>query len=115
MRLGRVCPVLVTQKGALLKAFHAARRRVVLYLDTLLEPQLSERDQGSRPGHFMGVSPDTRRSLAVAPLIPDQRCYGEAPGRLRCGSQDGLVQVWRNRRPEARLFSSMICRGHTAD
>ena len=25
------------------------------------------------------------RSLPVAPLIADQRCYGEAPGRLRRG------------------------------
>ena len=37
----------------------------------------------------MGVSPDTRRSLAVAPLIPDQRCYGETPASLAGGSGAG--------------------------
>jgi hypothetical protein len=44
MRLDGVSPLLATQKGALLKAFYAARRRVVPYLDTSLEPPLSERD-----------------------------------------------------------------------
>jgi hypothetical protein len=32
-----------------------------------------------------GDSPDTRRTLAVVPLIRDQRYYGEAPARLRRG------------------------------
>ena len=27
------------------------------------------------------IAPQPRRSLAVAPLIADQRCYGEAPAR----------------------------------
>ena len=31
------------------------------------------------------ASPDTRRTLAVAPLIGDKRCYGECPARLRRG------------------------------
>jgi len=29
------------------------------------------------------ASPDTRRRLAVAPLIGDKRCYGESPARPR--------------------------------
>ena len=29
------------------------------------------------------ASPDTRRTLAVAPLIGDKRCYGECPARRR--------------------------------
>ena len=33
-----------------------------------------------------GASPDTRRTLAVAPLIADQRCYGECPASVRRGS-----------------------------
>jgi hypothetical protein len=33
-----------------------------------------------------GDPPDTRRSLPVVPLIPDQRYYGEVPGRFRGGS-----------------------------
>jgi hypothetical protein len=33
----------------------------------------------------MGDSPDTRRSLAVAPLIPDPRGYGETPVGPRWG------------------------------
>ena len=41
----------------------------------------------------MGDWPDTRRILAVAPLIGDQRCYGETPVRLAGGSRGG----WRNR------------------
>jgi hypothetical protein len=40
----------------------------------------------------MGDSLEPHRNLAVAPLIPDQRCYGEAPVRLRRGPRDGLVQ-----------------------
>src|ERR1035441_10921380 len=40
--------------------------------------------------------PEPHRNLAVAPLIGDQRCYGEVPVRLRWGPQDGLVQVGRN-------------------
>ena len=87
MRLGGVSPLLATQKGALLKAFHAARRRVVPYLDTSLEPPLSERDQVSRPGHFMGVSPDTRWTLAgddfQLGLEVLRRGSGECPARLR--------------------------------
>jgi len=50
-----------------------------------------------------GVSPDTRRSLAVAPLIGDKRCYGEAPARLRGGygpvSGNGPPE-WRGLRNE---------------
>ena len=32
------------------------------------------------------TSPDTRRTLAVAPLIADKRCYGECPASVRRGS-----------------------------
>ena len=51
-------------------------------------------------------SRDTRRSLAVVPLIGDQRCYGEAPARLRRGPRDARVQGWRNKGPVARLFGA---------
>ena len=40
---------------------------------------------GKSHGSLAGASPDTRRSLAVVPLIPDQRYCGEAPARLRWG------------------------------
>jgi hypothetical protein len=33
----------------------------------------------------MRHSPDTRRTLAVAPLIRDKRCYGECPASVRRG------------------------------
>ena len=46
--------------------------------------------------------PSPRRSLTVAPLIADQRCYGVAPVWLWCGPREDLVQGWTNRRPEAR-------------
>ena len=39
--------------------------------------------------HGSGISrasPDPHRRLAVAPLIADQRCYGESPVRVRRGS-----------------------------
>jgi len=56
------------------------------------------------PAHTSVAAPDPRRRLAVVPLIPNQRYYGESPARVRGGPQDGLVQGWRNRGPEARLF-----------
>jgi hypothetical protein len=39
----------------------------------------------------MGDSPDTRRTLAVVPLSPGQRYYGEAPVRLRRGPRDARL------------------------
>ena len=36
------------------------------------------------------ASPETHRSLPVAPLIGDKRCYGEAPVCLRWGNGDML-------------------------
>ena len=42
-----------------------------------------------RPPNRMRAPPESRRSLPVAPLIGDQRCYGEAMGRLR-GDYGGL-------------------------
>ena len=38
------------------------------------------------------ASPEMSRSLAIAPLIGDKRCYGEAPAHLRQGS-GGLMVV----------------------
>src|ERR1035441_2383777 len=35
-----------------------------------------------RPHSPTVASPDTRRSLPVAPLIADKRCYGDSPARL---------------------------------
>ena len=54
----------------------------------------------------MGDSPDTRRSLAVAPLIPNQRGNGETPVGPRRGPRDARLQGWRNRGPVARLFGA---------
>jgi hypothetical protein len=60
------------------------------------------------------TSPEPRRILAVVPLIPDQRYYGEDPARLRRGWRGGLVRDWRKRRPEAVLFRlpSWVRMGH---
>jgi hypothetical protein len=60
------------------------------------------------PAHTSRASPDPHGSLAVAPLIPDKRCYGETPARLRRAPRDGRVQAWRNRKPEARLLRSKV-------
>ncbi len=48
------------------------------------------------PGSAPIPTPETHRSLTVAPLIADQRCYGEAPARRRRGPRGGPVQSWRN-------------------
>src|ERR1035438_2224206 len=45
-------------------------------------------------------SPELRRSLSVAPLIADKRCYGEATVRLRRGygavtAASGREPAWR--------------------
>jgi hypothetical protein len=40
-------------------------------------------DIGKLHANHMGASPDTHRILAVAPLIVDQRCYGEYPVSVR--------------------------------
>jgi hypothetical protein len=40
--------------------------------------------QRARSGYPV-ASPDPRRSLAVAPLTRNQRCYGESPARVRRG------------------------------
>ena len=37
-------------------------------------------------GSSPGVPPDPRRRLAVVPLIPDKRYYGESPASVRRGS-----------------------------
>jgi hypothetical protein len=39
-------------------------------------------------------APDPRRSLAVAPLIRDKRCYGECPASVRRGS-GGAMEMSR--------------------
>ena len=41
------------------------------------------------PAHSAIASPEPRRSTSYS----DKRYYGETPGRLRCGPQDGLVPV----------------------
>ena len=43
---------------------------------------------------FLGAAPETRRRLAVVPLIRDQRYYGESPMRLRrdSGAARGTVR-----------------------
>ena len=53
-----------------------------------------------------GAPPEPLRSFPVAPLIGDQRGYGEAPWRLRRGPRAALVQGWRNWRPQTRLFGA---------
>jgi len=50
--------------------------------------------------------PEPPRSLAVAPLIGDKRCYGEAPVGPAGGPRDGLVLGWRNWGPEVRMSKS---------
>jgi hypothetical protein len=71
--------------------------RCVPYLDT----------NGRAPLHRIeGDSPDTRRRLAVVPLIRDKRYYGETPVRLRRGSREGQLEGWRNRRPMAPRFGA---------
>jgi hypothetical protein len=70
------------------------------------------------------ASPDTRRTLAVAPLIGDKRCYGECPARLRrvCGCRRGPcgrrvawegVRHWSGRGPrrigKCPLFAGGFC------
>jgi len=67
------------------KAIRTTWGTIVPYLDTLLEPRFYRQDHLWQPGKVMGASPDTRRSLAVVPLIRDKRYYGEAPARLRWG------------------------------
>ena len=49
------------------------------------------------------IQPEPRRSLAVAPLIANQRCYGETPASLRWGLLEGLVQGGTERRPKVSL------------
>ena len=44
---------------------------------------LSMLDVGCSPAPRPPASPDTRRTLPVAPLIADQRCYGECPASIR--------------------------------
>ena len=51
-----------------------------------------------------GASPDTRRTLPVAPLIGDKRCYGECPASVRRGPRDTPVQVQKKGGPEAKPF-----------
>ena len=65
------------------------------------------------PAHTSIAPPEPPRSLIVVPRIPNQRYYGDTMVRLRGGPRDGLVQGWRNRGPEARLFGvpSWVRRG----
>jgi hypothetical protein len=42
--------------------------------------------------------PESRRSLAVVPLIPDQRYYGETPAKLRRCSGDAPGRIWAGTR-----------------
>jgi hypothetical protein len=50
----------------------------------LNRPQYA-REPSQRGASHTVTAPLPRRSLPVAPLIADQRCYGEAPGGLRRG------------------------------
>ena len=52
--------------------------------------QLRQERHTSGPSSDMllGASPDTRRTLAVAPLIGNQRCYGECPASVRRGPRE---------------------------
>ena len=59
---------------------------IVLYLDTAQVLWLHDLTNDTTVGStLMGVSPDPRRILPVAPLIADKRCYGEYPARVRRG------------------------------
>ncbi len=42
------------------------------------------------PHSLTGTTPDARRSLAVAPLIADKRCYGSLPGKSRRGNGEHM-------------------------
>jgi hypothetical protein len=64
-------------------------------------------------GRLAGHSPDTRRTLAVAPLIAYQRCYGECPASVRRSPREGRVRDGRNslaagRGENTRPFSSLV-------
>ena len=54
---------------------------------------------GQSHGSLAEASPDTRRTLPVAPLIADKRCYGECPASVRRGSREGRVRDGRNNPP----------------
>jgi hypothetical protein len=61
-------PLLATKRVAWMKAFRAARRRGVPYLDTLPEPQPYRPNRLWEPGRPVGVSPDTASSATPIPL-----------------------------------------------
>jgi len=69
-RLARVSPLLATNRMAWMMAFRFVRGRNVLYLDTLMEPQLYKPNRLWQPEScetrriLAGYSPDTRRILA---------------------------------------------------
>jgi hypothetical protein len=64
-------------------------------------------------GRLAGPSPEPRRTLAIVPLIGDQRYYGEGPARLRRSPREGRVRDGRNslaagRSEKTRRFSSLV-------
>jgi hypothetical protein len=96
-------------EGPPLKNPPEAKARPGRHFDALVlarEPQLQLPNRLWKEGRYMGDSPDNRRTLAVAPLIPNQRCYGECPVRLRRGPRDARLPGWRYRGPVARLFGA---------
>ena len=63
-----------------------ARRKCPIFEHYLKAPVA--RTKPNMGGTLTGASPDTRRTLPVAPLIADKRCYGECPASVRRGYGD---------------------------
>ena len=79
------------EAGTLLDgAFRAGRQSSVRYWDT---PPCILKRMGGTERDCPGTSPDTRRTLPVAPLIGDKRCYGECPASVRRGPREVLVRA----------------------
>jgi hypothetical protein len=57
----------------------------------------------------MGDAPDTRRSLAVVPLIGNQRYYGESPASLRRDPREGGVRAERNSLAAGQEENTRFC------
>ena len=58
------------------------------------QPSLRPPIPATRHQTLPRAPPEPPRSLPVAPLIPNQRCYGEAPVGLWTCSQPSLRDLW---------------------